>query len=108
MPPHAGYEQRIAGHELRHTRGGQRLAKARITFEIRVREVDETDRLPSRCRFQRSGIQVEDLLRRKQREPAPADRATDDVIRRIVVARSNGAIADPDADQRIEQLWGKN
>src|SRR5690348_5036714 len=104
MPPHARNEHRIARPELRDLTRGERVAKARETLEVRIREIDAAHRLPAGCRFVRSGIQIENLLLRKQRHATPADRYTGKIIRRIVVARGDRASAEPDALARLQAV----
>ena len=97
MPPHARNEDGVARFQLGDLPGGKCFAKTRIAFEVGIGEIDHADGLPTGRRLERSGIQIEDLLRRKQRETAPADGAARDIVRCIVVAGGDRAIADPDA-----------
>ena len=81
---------------MRH-RGGE----AREAFEVGLQEVDQADGLAGRREVERADVQVLDLLRREQGEAAPARHHAGQVVRQVVVGRDAGAVADPDAGQRV-------
>ena len=87
--------------------GGKGLAKLRMPAKVRVRKVDRADGLSARRRLERSGIQVEDLLRRKHGNPSPSGRTARQVARRIEVTGRNGSIADPDAGLGVDPASGQ-
>src|SRR6185312_12234593 len=72
----------------------------RVTLEIRIREVDQTDCLAGGREVERADIQIDELLGREQREPAMADYDARNVVGQIVMRSDARAIADPDARER--------
>ncbi len=97
-------EHGIARPDLGDLSCGQRIPKAGIPLEVRVREVDDAHRLAAGRRVQRTRIQIEDLFRREHRETPLADGAAGQVVRGIVVTRRCRAIADPDAREWLETM----
>jgi hypothetical protein len=67
MPPHARDEDRVARFQHRALSGGECFAETRMALEVGIGEIDHAHRLTAGCRFQRPGIEVADLLRRKKR-----------------------------------------
>jgi hypothetical protein len=63
--------------------------------------VDQADGLAGRREVDRADVQVLQLLRREQGEAAAAGRHHGDVVRHVVVRGDAGAVADPDAGQRV-------
>lgn len=68
--------------------------------QIGLAQVDHRDRATCRRVFQRSRIEIGELLGREQRKTALADRANRQVIGHIIVRGDPGTGADPDRFQR--------
>ena len=89
------------GAELGDLRVPQRCGELREFREIRLREIDQADRLACGREVERTDVKVLQLFGREQREAAaPRDDARD-VIRQIVMGGDARAIAQPDAHERL-------
>ena len=100
MPPHGRVVERVARFQFGDLRGSECLAQSREAPEVRRVDVRHGHDLTAWRRLERTWIEILDLLGRKQREAAPTDQATGDVVRQVVVGERRGAVADPRADQR--------
>ena len=101
MPPHARIEQGVPGFEIRNHGCFERFAHPRVSFEIRILQVDHGHHLAAWGGIQRSRVQVVNLLRWKQREAPVADDAAGDIVRNIVVCRGYRFGAYPYFHQRM-------
>ena len=101
MPPHAGNEDRIARAELGDLRVLQRFGELRESREIRLREIDQADRLAGRREVEWTDVEVLQLFGREQREAATPRDDAGDVVRQIVMGGDARAIAEPDAHERL-------
>src|SRR5687768_8950155 len=101
MPPHAGNEDRIARAELGDLRVRQRCRELREFCEIRLREIDQADRLACGREIEWTDVEVLQLFGREQREAAAPRNDACDVIRQIVMGGDARAIAQPDAYERL-------
>ena len=79
----------------------QRFCEARKARRIRRREVDQADGLAGRGEVDRADVQVGQLGLREQREAAVAGGDHGQVVRQVVMGGDAGAVADPDAGQRV-------
>src|SRR4051812_33933557 len=96
MPPHARNKNRIARLQLGALPGSDCFTKTGKLVEVRIAQFDQTDGLTAGRRLKWAWVEIENLLRRKQREAAFAYRTTRDVVGSVVVAGGNGPITDPD------------
>ena len=105
VPPQRRNEKRIAGLELGDAGRGQRILKPREHFEVRVTDLHQAHRRAGRREVERPDVEVGDLFRREQREPAPARHDAGDVVRFVEVGGYRDAVTEPDPrhDRLVEQ-----
>src|SRR4051812_48571477 len=83
------------------------MLETRKALEVRLRKVDQAHRLPARIELERSRIQIVDLAWWEHRESPASYSHASDVVWRVVVARSDRAVTDPDRGRRVNAECGE-
>ena len=104
VPPQCRNEKRIAGSKLSDAGRGERILEPGKFSRFGSASVHHAHCGAGRGEVERTHIEVGDLFRRKQGEPAPSSDDAGEVLRLVEVGRHRDAVADPDPrhDGRIE------